>query len=60
MNVMSWYNWQKIKKKKKAHKFMVSLTTDSVLNLMKYNYLHLATPKLCICTVFSKGLIDTV
>lgn len=39
---------------------MVSLTTDSVLNLMKYNYLHLATPKLCICTVFSKGLIDTV
>lgn len=39
---------------------MVSLTTDGVLDLMKYNYLHLATPKICMCTVFPKGFINPI
>lgn len=43
-----------------VHVFVVSLTTDGVLDLVKYNYLHLATPKIRMCTVFSKGFIDPI
>lgn len=43
-----------------VHIFMVSLTTDGVLDLMKYNYLHLATSKICMCTIFPKGFINPI
>lgn len=39
---------------------MVSLTTNCVLDLIKYNHLHLVTSKICMSTAFPKDFIDPI
>lgn len=40
MDVMSWSNLQTFFFFKKAHTYMVSLTTDGVSDFLKYRYLY--------------------